>query len=202
MLKITTLIFSLVTVAGVGDEGAPFIREPVRAAVEASIPAYTGRWHEVARLPNAAQDEIERDGSGFSACRQSSIDYEQQDDGRIMLVQRCKRYGLNDAVQEEFSLARARVPETGRGAKLVINRSLNPVFEWMGVGDEDHWILLTGPVNERGEYEYLITGSPDRRQAWILSRKKSLDQGLLKKLVQELEDQGFETRRLVFAPSH
>ena len=201
MLKITSLIFSLVTAAAAGNEQAAPRGEPVRAAVEASIPAFTGRWHELARLPNAYQDEIERDGSGFSACRQSSIDYDEQDDGRLILVQRCKRY-RGDEVLEEFSLVRARVLEAGRGAKMVINRSLNPVLEWMGVGDEDHWILLTGPVNERGDYEYLITASPDRKQAWILARKKQLDRAMLNKLVQELEDQGFDARRLIFAPGH
>lgn len=201
MLKITTLTFSLVTVAAAGPEHSRPKSEPVRAAVEAAIPAYTGRWHELARLPNAYQDEIERDGSGFSACRQSYVDYEEQPDGRLTLVQRCKRY-RGDEIQEEFSLLRARVLEASRGAKLVINRSLNPVLEWMGVGDEDHWIILTGPVNERGDYEYLVTGSPDRKQAWILARKKQLDRTLLDKLVQELEDQGFDARRLVFTPGH
>ena len=47
------------------------------------------------------------------------------------------------------------------------------------------------------QYQYALVGSNDRKYLWILSRSKSLDPAIYKRLVSEAAKQGFNTDKLM-----
>jgi apolipoprotein D and lipocalin family protein len=132
---------------------------------------YTGRWYEIARLPNRFEKK----------CADSvTATYTLRSDGKIDVVNRCRK------ANGEFTTARGK-------AKIVdkkTNAKLKVTFFWPFYGD--YWILDLGP-----NYEYAVVGAPNRDYLWILSRTPQLDEQLYQSLLATMAARGFATERMI-----
>jgi len=131
---------------------------------------YMGRWYEIARLPNRFQ----------KGCVGSYTDYSLRDDGQINVVNSCRS-------EKDGSLRQAR------GRAWVVdpasNAQLKVSFFWPF--RSDYWIIGLGK-----EYEYTVVASPNRKYLWILGRSATMSDDLYANILQEVERQGFDIKRV------
>jgi apolipoprotein D and lipocalin family protein len=174
-----------------------FAEVPTVRAVQ--LQSYLGLWYELVRMPNDFQDEIDHDGSGFSECRYTTARYGLLSHGRLSVENRCVRVNSRGLRQTEVARAKAEVVEGSRGAKLKVNFTGSDFLEYLGIGDGDYWVMELGPKNARGQYSYSLVVSPTREYAWILSRTPQLPDATIRRLIERLKREGFDTRGLVYS---
>lgn len=153
-----------------GCASVPHGLEPV-AGFE--VDKYLGTWHEIARLDHSFERGL----------TQVTAEYFRRDDGSIQVVNR----GY-DAASGKWREARA----VARFADSSDVASLKVTFFWPFSGAY-HVIIL-----DRDGYNYAMVTSSSRDYLWILARQKRLDPVVLKSLVAQAKEWGFETDRLIY----
>jgi apolipoprotein D and lipocalin family protein len=165
---VLTVITSMVVVAGMAAlDGKGDLN--VVGAVD--LARYSGRWYEIARLPNRFEKK----------CADSvTATYTLRSDGKVDVVNRCRK------ANGEYTSAKgkAKVVDKKTNAKLKVT------FFWPFYGD--YWILDLGP-----NYEYAVVGAPNRKYLWILSRTPQIDEQLYQRLLSDMETRGFATDRMI-----
>lgn len=152
-----------------GCTGIPEGLEPVR---NFQPDRYMGKWYEIARLDHS----FERNLNNVSAT------YARRENGDIQVLNR----GLNrqtGAWKEIEGTARFRVDETVGSLKVS--------FFWPFYGGY-HIIAL-----DRQAYSYAMVAGPSRSYLWILSRNRTLEEPIYKKLIARAESLGFDTAQLI-----
>lgn len=149
----------------------------VRTVASVDLDRYLGRWHEVARLPNRFQKDCASD---------VTADYARRPDGRISVVNRCRRQDGSTIEAEGV----ARVVDTASRAKLKVRfapswLSIFP-FVW-----GDYWIIA---LDE--DYSYAVVGSPNREYLWFLSRAPTMPGAAWDAAEQAARENGFEVSRM------
>lgn len=134
---------------------------------------YTGKWHEIARLPMYFQRNCASD---------VTAQYTLKPDGKIEVLNQCR--------EKDGSL------KTARGTAKVVDKAtqakLKVSFFWPFSGN--YWILDLSP-----DYEYAMVGEPGRKYLWILSRKTVMEPATYEKLINKAKSLGFDTSRLIRA---
>jgi apolipoprotein D and lipocalin family protein len=110
-------------------------------------------------------------------CECTRATYTMRDDGTVGVFNQCVREGKIDEA-------------TGR-ARAVGPGELEVTFFWPFAGDYNVLALDE-------DYRWAVVGSRDRRFAWILSRSKTIDDELTARLVGALQQQGYDTDRLLW----
>lgn len=120
----------------------PSVPEPAKSV---DLQRYLGRWYEIARYEAPFQYD----------CEAVTADYSQRPDGRILVLNSCKRKGPQGPTDSAEGHA---IVQNGSG-----NAKLRVSFFWPFYGD--YWVL------DRGEaYEWAIVGEPSGRYLWLLFR--------------------------------
>jgi apolipoprotein D and lipocalin family protein len=152
-----------------------------RTVESVDLGRYTGRWFEVARIPNTFQSQCVRDVTAT---------YDVRDDGTIDVVNRC-RIGSGD-LDEAVGVARVADPATR--AKLEVRFA--PAFlSFLPFVWGDYWVLGLDP-----EYRWAVVGTPDRDYLWILARSPQLDDAAYQAALAIAAAQGFDVGRVVRTP--
>lgn len=136
---------------------------------------YLGTWYEIARYPHSFQEN----------CHASQANYSLRPDGNIRVLNQC-RLGAFDGKLNEAE-GKAWVVDKASNAKLKVQ------FFWPFSGH--YWVIALDP-----EYQYAVVGHPSRDYLWILSRTPKMDTQLYEKLLQKIEQQGYDTTRLILTP--
>jgi apolipoprotein D and lipocalin family protein len=145
---------------------------------EVDLKRYTGKWYEIARLPNS----FEKKCAG-----NVTAEYRLLDDGKIEVTNTCKE------TNGELSVARgkARVADEKTNAKLEVRFA--PAFlSFLPFVWGDYWIVDLG-----ANYEYSVVGSPDRKYFWILSRTPEIDDAKYQELLRLAQEKGFDASKIV-----
>lgn len=129
---------------------------------------YQGRWYEIASFPNRFQ----------RGCHATTADYRLRDDGRVAVLNRCRRGAPDGEATEAEGWARVAAP--GR---------LRVTFFWPFFGD--YWVLGLDP-----DYQWALVGTPDRDYLWVLARTPVLDPAVYGRIVARAAELGFDTARL------
>jgi apolipoprotein D and lipocalin family protein len=135
------------------------------------IDRYLGTWYEIARYPNRFQKE----------CLAVTADYSLRDDGKIRVVNACRKGSLDGPVKRIEG--KAWVEEKETNAKLKVQ------FFWPFRGA--YWIIDLGK-----DYEYAVVGHPRRKYLWILSRSPEMPPEIYEDIVKRLSKQGYDPSRL------
>lgn len=148
-------------------------KEPVLPVVgSVDLQRYLGRWYEIARYPNSFQ----------KGCAATTATYSMLEDGRIRVVNECRKGGLDG--EPKRAEAKAWVVDPSTRAKLKVQ------FFWPFRGD--YWIVELGE-----DYEYAVVGHPARKYLWILARTPDMNPDLYEAILARLKGLGYEPERLL-----
>ena len=167
MSVLTVCIFGTVSIAG----AAPSDPAPVQSVAKVDLSRYMGRWYEIARLPNRFQ----------KGCAGSDTDFSLRDDGQITVINTCLDEKDGSSRQ---SKGHAWVVDPASNARLKVS------FFWPF--RSDYWIIGLGK-----EYEYSVVASPNRKYLWILSRSAKMSDDLYADIMQRVELQGFDIKKVL-----
>lgn len=136
---------------------------------------YLGTWYEIARYPHSFQEN----------CFASQANYTMLEDGIIRVVNRCWLGGFDGELNE--AEGKAWIVDKTTNAKLKVQ------FFWPFSGH--YWVIILDP-----EYQYTVVGHPSLEYLWILNRSQKMDPQLYKKLLQKIEQRGYDTTKLIATP--
>ena len=157
------------------------VSKPPTTVRTVDVPRYLGHWYEIATIPTS----FERD-----CVRQTTADYALAADGLIKVVNRC----TTQAGQRIRAEGRAHPdPKYNTPARLRV--TFVNFLGWQFALSGDYWIMDLDP-----EYTTVLIGHPQRKYAWILSRKPVLDQATLREKAAVLRGQGYDTCKLLMTP--
>lgn len=129
--------------------------QPVRTVPSVDLDRYAGQWFEIGRYPNRFQE---------SCASEVTAAYERRSDGRIRVVNRCRRAdGSLNGVEGV-----ARVVEGSSNSRLKV-RFAPAWLSALPMVWGDYWVLGLGD-----DYQWAVVGSPDRKYLWILGRAPEL----------------------------
>ena len=148
---------------------------PLQVVPHVDLNRYLGTWYEIARFPHRFQE----------GCVASRATYTLLEDGKIGVLNQCYKGGLDGELSSAKGKAWVVDPETG--AKLKVS------FFWPFTGD--YWIIDLGE-----NYEYAVVGHPSRTYLWILSRTPEMDEAQYNRILDRLQQQGYDTGKLIRAP--
>lgn len=149
--------------------GCAAFHPPLPTVQQVDLSRYTGKWYEIARYPAW----FERD------CTASTAEYTARPDGKIDVVNTCRREGELDVAEGV-----ARVVDEDTNAKLKVT------FFWPFAGD--YWIIELGE-----DYQYAVIGEPTRNYLWILSRTPTMDDALYQSILSRLPELGYDPDKLI-----
>lgn len=132
---------------------------------------YLGKWYEIASYPARFQKD----------CTGSTAEYVMMDDGRIQIINRCRKKSLDGNLKE--SKGKAEVVDTQTNAKLKV------WFFWPFKGD--YWIIELDD-----DYRWAVVGEPKRKYLWILSRTPMMDDAVYQGILARLPQKGYDPGRL------
>ena len=144
---------------------------PLTVVDSVDLERYLGKWYEIASYPAWFQKE----------CTGSTAEYSLLPDGKIQVVNRCRKGSLNGPLKE--SKGKAEVADTTTNAKLKV------WFFWPFKGN--YWIIDLNP-----DYQWAVVGEPSRKYLWILSRTPTLDEAVYQGILGRLPQKGYDPARL------
>ncbi|MBL8560499.1 MAG: lipocalin family protein [Hyphomonadaceae bacterium] len=148
--------------AGVAHAAAPSPVKPV------DVSSYTGRWYEIARIPN----KLQRD------CLAPTVDYTIERD-RVRAVQRC-----------EASNGRAKVyRSSGRILDPGVNAKTRLTFA--GFWSQEYWVIDHAA-------DWALVGDPTGRFLWLMSRRPALPAAARENALSRIRTLGYDAGRLEF----
>jgi len=159
--------------------GCSTSKRPLPTVAKVDLARYSGRWFEVARLPNSFQ----RAGALATA------DYTARPDGTVKVI------------NTEFSTDRS--PKTVEGSASAVagsgNARLRVKFGGLAAlapmpAEGNYWILALAP-----DYSAALVGTPDRKFLWLLTRTQNPSAATRQRMIQRAAGLGFPTEKLLTA---
>jgi len=171
MWKIIGVACQVVASAILG--GCASVPQGLRPVNDFKADRYLGTWYEIVRLDHSFERGL----------TQVTAEYSKRDDGSIQVVNR----GY-DAKSGRWREAKGVASFVGPSDVA----SLKVTFFWPFYGGY-HVIAL-----DAEGYNYAMVTSSSRDYLWILARQKHLDPTILKSLVAQAKEWGFDTDRLIY----
>lgn len=141
---------------------------PLPTVTKVDLNRYTGKWYQVAFIPNRFQ----------SMCVADTQAEYQQDGDQIRVINRCR---TKDGSIEQANGVAKLVDDSGN-AKLRVS-FFRPFYG-------NYWIL---DLDEG--YQWVLVGEPSRKYAWILSRSATLDPSIQTKLIEKAATLGYQSKQ-------
>ncbi len=142
---------------------------------------YSGVWYEIARLPNKFQKDCVGD---------VTAEYTLQQDGKIKVVNRCRQAGRPKPKEAEGI---ARIANEDKGSNSILEVRFAPaILSFLSSVWGDYRIIALDD-----NYRYALVGSQDRKYLWILSRTRTLDEAVYKRLLAAAVEQGFRADQMI-----
>mgnify|MGYP001819548799 FL=1 len=146
-------------------------KPPLTVVDSVDLERYLGKWYEIASYPAWFQ----------KGCTGSTAEYSLLPDGKIQVVNRCRKDNLDGPLKE--SKGKAEVADTTTNAKLKV------WFFWPFKGN--YWIIDLNP-----DYRWAVVGEPSRKYLWILSRTATMEEAVYQGIIERLSQKGYDPARL------
>jgi apolipoprotein D and lipocalin family protein len=144
-------------------------KKDLDVVAQVDLQRYTGKWYEIARLPNRFQ----------KGCVDTTATYTLLKDGSIEVLNECARGTIVDRIK-----GKAKVADKVSGAKLKVT------FFWPFYAP--YWIIGLDK-----DYEWAVVGTPNRKYLWLLSRSPKMEEKLYQSILQDIQSKGFDLRTLI-----
>jgi len=161
---------SLILCAGLAAGPAAAI-QPTAEKVE--LTGMTGRWYEVARLPNKIQKD----------CQAATSDWARTRDG-YSVIQTCHK-GAPGGPKQEWR-AKAQVADPATNARFRMSF-------FGGLLNQEYWVLDHSP-----DQGWLLLGTPSGRGLWLMSQRPSLAAPVKAQVIARVRKMGYDITRLEF----
>lgn len=145
---------------------------PLAVVDSVDLDRYLGKWYEIARYPAWFQRN----------CTAVTAEYSLRDDGKIKVVNSCRKKSLDGKLKS--ANGRAKIVVDGNNAKLKVS--------FFGPFWGDYWILDLDP-----DYNWAVVGMPSRKYLWILNRSPEMDQEIFDRIVSRLPEMGYDPSKLL-----
>lgn len=152
---------------------------PLKVYPVVDLERYEGLWYEIARFPAFFQE----------GCVGVTAEYELRDDGKVNVLNTCRKNSLDGEIDTAEGVARVVDKETNAKLKVRFDGFFASLFEG------DYWI-----IDLANDYSYAIVSEPKGRYLWILSRNPQMDEALYDAIVESLEMRGFLVEQLQKTP--
>ncbi len=161
-----------------------FMLADLETVPKVDLQKYAGVWYEIARLPNKFQKDCVGD---------VRAEYTLREDGRIKVVNRCREAGKQEPKEAKGV---ARVADEGNDSNSILEVRFAPaILSFLDAVWGDYRIIALDD-----DYRYAMVGSNDRKYLWILSRTKTLDEDVYKRLLAAAVEQGFSVGSMIRTP--
>lgn len=175
-------IFSLTLVGLLSMTGAQVIAQetatpPVKTIAALDVPRYLGTWYEIAKFPNWFQKKCVSNTKAVYSLRA---------DGNLKVLNSCKT--SNGEVSDAEGTARQIGAQDS--PKLEV-RFAPDWLSFLPLVWGDYWVIDLDP-----QYQVAAVSDPKREYLWVLSRTPQLDPKIYDALLQRLQQQQFDTRKL------
>lgn len=154
----------------IGCTGIPENVQPVKSFEQQR---YLGKWYEIARLDHSFERGLTK----------VTAEYATNADGSIKVINRGFNPETNQWKAAEGKAWFMRTPDEGY---------LKVTFFWPFYGS----YVVFGLDKEN--YQYALIAGPNHDYLWILSRTPTLDDSTKQSLIQQAQQAGFDTSRLIF----
>lgn len=134
---------------------------------------YSGKWYEIARLPNSFEKGLK--------C--VTAEYSLMENSKVKVVN--SGHEIGNPQNKQTAEGKAKVPNADYPGRLKVT------FFWPFYGD--YYI-----IHLDDNYQYALVGSPSRKYLWILARKKTISEDVKQKLLKIADEQGFKTDDLIW----
>jgi apolipoprotein D and lipocalin family protein len=151
--------------------GAAKSKSQLTVVESVDLQRYLGKWYEIASYPAWFQ----------KGCTGSTAEYSLLADGKIQVVNRCRKNSLDGPLKE--SKGKAEVADTVTNAKLKV------WFFWPFKGN--YWIIELDD-----DYQYAVVGEPSRKYLWVLSRTPTMDEAVYQRILARLPQKGYDPAKL------
>lgn len=154
-------------------------RAPLAVVPSVDLARYSGRWYEIARLPNRFEEKCASD---------VTAEYTPLGADRIKVVNRCrKKDGSMSSAEGEAKLA----DKKGSNSRLKV-RFAPGFLSFLPVVWGDYQVIELAP-----DYSHALVGEPGRKYLWILSRTPRMDEETYMRLTERAASEGFDVTKLV-----
>lgn len=165
---IISILFGLLLLYG---NAAADERLPLTVVKHVDLEKYLGKWYEIASYPAWFQKD----------CTASTAEYSLMPNGRIQVVNSCRKKTLDGPLKQ--SRGKAEVVDMESNAKLKV------WFFWPFKGN--YWIIDLDP-----DYRWAVVGEPKRKYLWILSRTPEMDRETYESILSRLTAKHYDPDRL------
>ena len=164
-------VAALLAVASAASAAAP---PPARAV---STAFYSGRWYEIARVPNAGQRDCQAARSDFTPLGSK---------GDVAFVASTGEFAVSQVCRKGSPAGPAKTFSTkGR----ILPGSRNARFEMVflgGLKKQEYWVLDTAP-----DGGWAIMGTPGGNYVWLLSRRAVLPEATRAAAIARIRAMGY-----------
>lgn len=167
-----SLLLVALTALGFSYGALASLKSDLRTVDFVDLNRYQGTWFEVASIPASFQKKC---------IGNVMAEYSILDSGEVKVVNSC------DEIQgRNVAVARARVKDSETNAKLDV-----AFFKFLGhyvfLFAGDYWV-----IDLDSNYQWAVVGTPNRKFAWILSRRPYLDSQTLSGIAERLKNQKYD----------
>lgn len=155
-------------------------KDDVKTVPTVDLKRYSGRWYEIAKLPNKFQKQC---------VGNTTAEYVLKDEN-IEVINRC----LKKDGQFDDAKGKAKIKDKQSNAKLEV-RFAPAALSFIPQVWGDYWIIDLEP-----NYQYAVIGNPDRKYLWILSRTPEMNDATYQNILRKIEKMGYNPNKLVKTP--
>lgn len=156
-------------------------KDNVTTVPSVDLKRYSGKWFEIAKLPNRFQKQC---------VGNTTAEYVVKSSEEIEVINSClKKDGKSDT-----ATGKAKIKDKQSNAKLEV-RFAPGFLSFIPQVWGDYWI-----IDLDQNYQYAVVGNPDRKYLWILSRTPQMDDATYQSILRKIEKMGYEPNKLVKTP--
>ena len=150
---------------------------PVKTIPSLDVPRYMGTWYEIAKFPNWFQKKC---------VANTKAEYSIRADGNLKVLNSCK------TASGEITDAEGTAKQVGaKDSPKLLVRFAPAWLSFLPMVWGDYWVIELDP-----QYQVAAVSDPKREYLWILSRTPQLDKKVYEELLQRLQSQQFDVRKL------
>ncbi|HVF68499.1 MAG TPA: lipocalin family protein [Pyrinomonadaceae bacterium] len=154
-------------------------KTPLSVVPFVDLTRYSGRWYEIARLPNRFEEKCAAD---------VTAEYTVLGDSRLKVVNRCRRKDGGASEAEGV----AKLADKGGASSRLKVRFAPGFLSFLPVVWGNYQVIELAP-----DYGHALVGEPGRKYLWILSRTPRMDEETYGRLTERAAAEGFDVTKLV-----